>query len=101
MASFLTLWQNHPVIKGTTPLLDRGVYANQCAVNMYASMKDSGVNVGSFHGQLSWQKNAPKYAIRAQELANWMENKNSVFSAPQKFHGEQIKGIFKKIDGKT
>lgn len=69
MPSFSQLWGNHPTIKGDAPLLDPKVYSNQCAINLYAALQRSGFNVSSFSGQLSWQKDKPKYAIRAQELA--------------------------------
>jgi hypothetical protein len=72
MPTFSTLWNNHPNVKDETPLLDKRQYPNQCAINIFATLQRSGVNVNSFHRQLSWQKGNPKYAIRAQEVANWL-----------------------------
>lgn len=72
MATFAELWKNHPNITGEEPLLDKRQYENQCAINLYAALQRSGINVKSFHGQLSWQKDKPRYAIRAQEVANWL-----------------------------
>lgn len=97
MPSFSQLWGNHPTIKGDAPLLDRKVYSNQCAINLYAALQRSGFNVSSFSGQLSWQKDKPKYAIRAQELADWLARPGVLPSPVQKFAG---KDIFDKIDGK-
>jgi Type VI secretion system (T6SS), amidase effector protein 4 len=54
------------------PLLDDHVYQNQCAINLSACLIRSGVDMRSFRGQWSWQKDKPKYAIRAQELADWL-----------------------------
>ena len=73
MANFQTIWNNHPTIKGDVPLLDQKVYANQCAINVSAALVRSGVPLTGFRGALSWQKEKPKYAIRAQELANWLK----------------------------
>jgi hypothetical protein len=97
MPSFSQLWANHPVINGTTPLLDPKVYQNQCAINLFASLRSSGVNVTTFHGQLSWQKGKPKYAIRAQELADWLARPGAIAAPVQKF---DAKTIFDKIGGK-
>ena len=99
MQTFSPLWNNHPTIKGDTPLLDKKQYENQCAINLYAALQRSNVNVKTFHGQLSWQKDKPKYAIRAQEVANWLASAtNPIFPAKvEKFSG---KDAFDKIKGK-
>ncbi len=102
MLSFSKLWDNHPNVKGEAPLLDKGAYQSQCAINLYAVLMRSGVNVKTFKGQLSWQKGKPKYAIRAQELANWLTSpfgRGSGVMMPkvQKFSG---KDVFEKIKGK-
>ncbi len=102
MLSFSKLWANHPNVKGEAPLLDKGTYQNQCAINLYAVLVHSGGNVKTFKGQLSWQKGKPKYAIRAQELANWLTSpfgRGSGVMMPmvQKFSG---KDAFEKIKGK-
>jgi hypothetical protein len=72
---FHTLWNNHPTIKGDSPLLDVATYRNQCAINLSASLIRSGVPLKDFRGALSWQKNKEKYAIRAQELADWLNSR--------------------------
>ena len=69
---FQTLWKNHPTIKGDAPVLDRKTYANQCAINVSASLIRSGISLKDFRGALSWDKGATKYALRAQELADWL-----------------------------
>lgn len=102
MPSFTKLWANHPNVKGENPLLDKRVYQNQCAINLYAALERSGVNFKAFRGQLSWQKDKPKYAIRAQELANWLASpfgKSGGVGMPevQKFSGKEV---FEKIRGK-
>ena len=81
------------------PLLDKRQYPNQCAVNLYAALQRSGVNVRSFPGQLSWQKDGPKYAIRAQELADWLASPASpVQTKVEKYSGKEV---FEKIGGRT
>lgn len=69
---FIQLWENHPTIKGDAPLLDKATYANQCAINMSAAFVRAGISMDDFRGAKSWQKDKPKYAIRAQELADWL-----------------------------
>ena len=97
MPTFAQFWNNHPIIKGDAPLLDTKIYANQCAINVYASLQRSGVDLSGFHGQLSWQKEKPKYALRAQELADWLAKHGSVPYPVEKF---AAKDIFEEIDGK-
>jgi hypothetical protein len=69
---FKTLWENHPNIKGDAPLLDKKAYDNQCAINLSAALTRSGISMDDFRGAKSWQKDKLKYAIRAQELADWL-----------------------------
>ena len=99
MPRFPQLWNNHPNVTDEGPLLDKRQYPNQCAVNIYEALKKSGVNVNSFYGQLSWQKDKPKYAIRAQELADWLASPaNPVQVEVEKYSGQEV---FSKIHGRT
>lgn len=99
MPAFVTLWNNHPNIKGDAPLLDKVVYENQCAINLSAAWIRSGMNLTGYTGALSWEKDKPKYAIRAQELANWLNSPSShLYSKVLKFGGREA---FEKINGKT
>jgi len=99
MTTFAMLWNNHPTIKGEPSLLDRGAYEYQCAVNLSAALIRSGVNMNSYRGQLSWQKGNPKYAIRAQELADWLASPvNPLFSKVEKYSGTEA---FDKIRGRS
>lgn len=98
MPAFASLWSNHPIIKGDTPVLDKNIYENQCAINMGAAWLRSGMTLSGYTGVLSWEKDKPKYPIRAQELANWFASAHSHLPRAQKFGG---KGVFEKIGGKT
>lgn len=99
MQTFRLLWSNHPNVKGEEPLLDKRQYQDQCAINLYAALQRSGINVKTFHGQLSWQKDKPKYAIRAQELANWLASPTHPISPAkaEKFAGKEV---FGEVEGK-
>ena len=91
MPTFATLWNNHPVIKGESSLLDRGTYEYQCAVNLSSALMRSGVNMKSYNGQLSWEKGNPKYAIRAQQLADWLASPvNPLYSKVEKYSGVEV-----------
>ncbi len=92
---FETLWSEHPHVKGNGPLLDENDYPDQCAVNLYASLKASGFDTSAFHGRLSWQKDKPKYAIAAQELADWFTSK---VGSPEIYTGSEV---FEKVSGRT
>jgi hypothetical protein len=99
MPSFTSLWHHHPTIQGDAPLLDKKVYANQCAINMSASLMRAGVNMNTFTGTRSWQKDQPKYPVRAQELADWLVLHGATLGARLvKFRS---KDALEKIDGKS
>ncbi len=100
MPAFTTLWSNHPNIKDDAPLLDKKVYENQCAINMSAAWIRSGMNLSGYTGALSWEKEKPKYAIRAQELANWFATPRSHLHANvQKFGGKNVFDAIKSKPG--
>lgn len=98
MPTFAALWSNHPNIKGDAPLLDKKTYENQCAINLSAALLRSGVDMRNYNGQWSWQKDKPRYAIRAQELANWLAEPASYLpTRREKFPGKEA---FGDVDGK-
>lgn len=43
----------------------------------------------TFTGTLSWEKGKPKYAIRAQEMANWLERPGIFHASVQKLSGKE------------
>ncbi|SEF26076.1 Type VI secretion system (T6SS), amidase effector protein 4 [Variovorax sp. NFACC28] len=97
--SFATLWANHPTIKGDDALLDKDVYKDQCAINVGATFIRSSLSLESFPGVYSWQKDRPKYPIRAQELASWLDSGKSGFmSRTEKYSGKEG---FEKIAKRT
>jgi Type VI secretion system (T6SS), amidase effector protein 4 len=99
MPTFATLWGNHPTIKGDSPLLDTKVYENQCAINLSAALMRSGIEMNNYTGVWSWETGKTKYAIRAQELADWLAKPNAQLpSKVEKFVGKEV---FSKTAGKT
>lgn len=46
----------------------------------------------TFTGTLSWQKDRPKYAIRAQEMANWFARPGILQASVQKLSGKEAFG---------
>lgn len=99
MPTFSALWSKHPNVKGDTPLLDKTVYENQCAINLSAAWMRAGMSLTGYTGVLSWEKDKPKYAIRAQELANWFASGSSgLFTKPIKVGGKKA---FEDIKNKT
>jgi Type VI secretion system (T6SS), amidase effector protein 4 len=88
--SFATLWSNHPTIKGDDALLDKDVYKDQCAINVGAAFIRSSLSMESFRGVYSWQKDSPRYPIRAQELANWLDSGMSgLMARTEKYTGKE------------
>lgn len=108
MANFITLWNHHPVVKGEKYLLDNKVYTDQCAINVGAAMMRSGYDFKGYPGVKSWQKEGPKYPIRAQELADWLATAagKMPFKAAR-YKGKEIKDkakgedVFDTLSNKT
>ncbi|AVS79690.1 hypothetical protein C8244_00245 [Paracidovorax avenae] len=101
MVTFAQLWKNHPNVMGDAPLLDKAVYENQCAINMSAALIRAGVDMRTYRGIWSWQKDRPKYAIRAEELANWLAGGASRLPAKlTKYNGEEASNAFERVDHK-
>lgn len=66
---------------------------------MSATWMRSGMKLTGYTGVLSWEKDKPKYAIRAQELANWFATPHSHLPIRiQKFAGKKV---FEAIRGKN
>ena len=98
MTTFARLWSQHPNVTGEGPLLDKQQYENQCAINVGAALQRAGVALSSYRGAWSWQKDKPKYPIRAQEMANWLASgasrlatKTEKFGAKEAFGREEGK----------
>ena len=98
MPTFSSLWSKPPHVTGEGALLDTKVYENQCAIDLSAALLRSGMEMKSYTGQWSWQKDKPKYAIRAQELANWLATPAAKLSfPPEKMPGREA---FGEVEGK-
>jgi len=98
MSSFTALWAGHPHVIGEPPLLDTAVYSDQCAINIGAAMIRAGFDFQGYTGTLSWQKDKPKYPIRATELATWLDQKLMLGVRATKYPGKEV---FEKIHGQT
>ncbi|GKS82873.1 type VI secretion system amidase effector protein Tae4 [Acidovorax sp. SUPP1855] len=108
MANFQTIWNNHPGVTREKPLLNVATYENQCAVNVAAALMRSGYDLSTFRGTRSWQKDAVKYPLRAEELVSWLDTAASKLpSRAIRFTGKQIadkqtgQDVFKILNGKT
>lgn len=99
MPSFATLWKSHAHVIGEGYLLDRAVYSDQCAINLSAAMMRAGIDFKTFRGVRSWQKDKPRYPIRAQELADWLCRPGSGLSLrTEKSSGKEA---FQRMRGRT
>jgi hypothetical protein len=80
MPDFATLWSHHPA-NDSPPLISpcvtsRGVptFANQCAIRMSVCLTRSGVSLNNFGGTFCWYGHSRQHAIRAEELASWLDS---------------------------
>jgi hypothetical protein len=80
MLDFASLWQNHPA-NGDPPELEpckdsEGVshFENQCAIRMSVCLVRSGVRLDSFRGAFCWFGHHREHALRAEEVAAWLDS---------------------------
>jgi hypothetical protein len=80
--SFYKLWENHPYPDSPC---DEETFRNQCAIRMGVALEKSGVDTSSFDVMYPNRRcypgfnHSPKHILAAQELANWMKSKKSIF----------------------
>lgn len=57
------------------------LFENQCAIRMSQALYDSKVDISSFSGVKCWEKHKDgfKHALRAQQLADWINVHPEIF----------------------
>jgi len=50
---------------------------------MGVALRESNIDLSSFHGAKCWHGHSPQHILRAQELANWINSKTSLFGTRQ------------------
>ncbi len=82
LVKFHMLWANHPY---PGKPCDEEEFTNQCAIRMGVALEKSGVDTRSFDVMYPNRrcypgfKHSPRHILAAQELANWIRTKGSVF----------------------
>ncbi len=82
LVKFHMLWANHPY---PDKPCDEEEFTNQCAIRMGVALEKSGVDTRSFDVMYPNRrcypgfKHSPRHILAAQELANWIRTKGSVF----------------------
>ena len=80
MPDFATLWRNHPANDDpslTNPCVNRQgapTFANQCAIRMSVCLARSGISFVSYRRTFCWYGHDRQHAIRAEELAAWLDS---------------------------
>jgi len=81
---FRKLWENHPYPNHPC---DKETFKNQCAIRMGVALEKSGIDTQSFDIMYPKRrcypgfKHSPRHILAAQELANWVKSKASIFGA--------------------
>ncbi len=82
LVQFHMLWANHPYPNNPC---DEEEFTNQCAIRMGVALEKSGIDTTSFDTMYPNRrcypgfKHSPRHILAAQELANWIKTKNSLF----------------------
>lgn len=76
--SFEKLWNNHPY--PDTPCSTK-YFKDQCAIRMGVALRGAAVDLSDFRGAKCYPglKHEPKHILRAEELANWIAGKTTLF----------------------
>lgn len=86
MVSFSELWKCHPGW-GSRPC----TYKDQCAVRMGVALAACKVDLSSFTGMRCGH--APKHILRAQELADWIAKKPTLFGEVEVYKRRKLPKI--------
>ena len=84
MGLFNKLWINHPY---PADPCNRKEFTNQCAIRMGVAIEKSGIDTSSFDEMYPNRRcypgfnHSPRHILAAQELANWIKTKKSIFGA--------------------
>lgn len=97
---FKKLWASHPRNQGVnTPCtpVEKKHNENQCAIRMGVCLTKAGINLKSFSGVTCWHPHSEIHPLRAQELANWIQNNRGVFGLPIKMKAVTAKRFEGKL----
>ena len=80
------IWNAHPAPDFPC---DRAHFGNQCAIRMSVALAGAGVNLSSFRGARCYPGlgHDGRHILRAQELANWIAGRSSIFGTVSKRTG--------------
>lgn len=78
MASFKTLWANHPA-NATPPDIypcasttGSPNFENQCAIRLGMALARSGVSLSSYTGAFCWHKHGKEHPLRVNDMYKWL-----------------------------
>lgn len=69
--TFEELWSNFP----TGYPCDQQAFPDQCSIRVAVALQNSGASLVTFKGATCWYHKNQKHALRAEELANWLNKK--------------------------
>jgi hypothetical protein len=81
MASFNTLWSNHPSNQTPPehyPCKDKkgnvhSALENQCAIRLGIAMQESGISLKSLMGSRCWNGHGRKHVLKVLQMVPWIE----------------------------
>jgi len=83
--SFAHLWASYPdEDQPCVPSNDEPTFENQCAIRMGIALENAGFDMSSYPGARCWHGHNSAHIIRAQELADWLDQVCPAVSAAEK-----------------
>lgn len=69
--TFNELWNNFP----SGYPCDKDAFSNQCAIRVAVALQNCGASLATYKGVCCWFHKEVKHALRAEELANWLNKR--------------------------
>lgn len=83
---FSEIWMSYPdEIKPCVPSNGAELFDNQCAIRMGLALEDAGFDMSSYTGDRCWHGHERKHVIRAQELADWLDQVSQEVPSAEKY----------------
>ena len=69
--TFNELWNNFP----SGYLCDKDAFSDQCDIRVAVALQNCGASLATYKGVCCWFHKEVKHALRAEELANWLDKR--------------------------
>lgn len=86
--SFSEMWAAFPGdAQPCVPDNNEPMFENQCAIRLGIALEGAGIDLSNYPGTRCWHGHGGAHVIRAQELANWLDQTCEAVPSAEKYAG--------------